>query len=82
MSLESANVRSDGYSNSRYRYYALALLTTSYMFNFVDRQILSILQEPIKADLGLSDTQLGLLTGFAFAVFLYCDGPAYCALGR
>ncbi|EIF43590.1 hypothetical protein DOK_07949 [gamma proteobacterium BDW918] len=43
---ESANIRSDGYINSRYRYYALALLTTSYMFNFVDRQILSILQEP------------------------------------
>ena len=74
MSLESANVRSDGYSNSRYRYYALALLTTSYMFNFVDRQILSILQEPIKADLGLSDTQLGLLTGFAFAVFYIVMG--------
>ncbi|MFT6165177.1 MAG: hypothetical protein ACJA1T_000938 [Zhongshania aliphaticivorans] len=37
MILESANVRSDSDINSRYRYYAFALLTTSYMFNFVDR---------------------------------------------
>ena len=36
-----------------------------YTFNFVDRQLLAILQESIKADLLLSDSQLGLLTGFA-----------------
>ena len=46
----------------------LLLLTGVYTFNFIDRQILVILQEPIKAELGLSDTQLGLLTGFAFAI--------------
>jgi len=45
------------------------VLTGVYTFNFIDRQILVILQEPIKADLGLSDTQLGLLTGLAFAIF-------------
>ena len=56
------------YSN-RYRNYVLLVLTGVYTFNFIDRQILVILQEPIKADLGLSDTQLGLLTGLAFAVF-------------
>tara|TARA_A100001011_G_scaffold332811_1_gene360155 strand:- start:164 stop:349 length:186 start_codon:yes stop_codon:yes gene_type:complete len=39
-------------------------------FNFVDRQLLSILQESIKADLLPSDQQLGLLTGFAFALFI------------
>ena len=55
--------------SKRYRSFALILLTIVYGFNFIDRQILVILQEPIKADLGLSDTQLGLLTGFAFAVF-------------
>ena len=38
-------------------------------FNYVDRTILSILQIPIKSELGLSDTQLGALTGFAFALF-------------
>ena len=51
------------------RRYALSVLVVVYTFNFVDRQILSILMEPIKVDLGLSDTQLGLLTGFAFALF-------------
>ena len=40
-----------------------------YIFNFLDRQIVTILAEPIKQELGLSDTQLGLLTGLAFALF-------------
>jgi len=43
------------------------MLTLVYMFNFIDRQILVILSEPIKAELGLSDTDLGWLTGLAFA---------------
>ena len=51
------------------RRYVLGVLVVVYTFNFIDRQILSILLEPIKEDLGLSDTQLGLLTGFAFAAF-------------
>ncbi len=52
-----------------FRAYALGVLVVVYTFNFVDRQILSILMESIKLDLGLSDTQLGLLSGFAFALF-------------
>nr|WP_310523254.1 MFS transporter [Polymorphobacter sp.] len=44
-------------------------LLTVYIFNFLDRQIVTILAEPIKRDLGLSDTQLGLMTGLAFALF-------------
>ncbi|MHB8679410.1 MAG: spinster family MFS transporter [Rudaea sp.] len=48
---------------------ALALLIVVYTLNFVDRQILAILKEPIAADLHLSDTDLGLLGGFAFALF-------------
>lgn len=51
------------------RNYALGVLVVVYTFNFIDRQILSILLEPIKHDLGLSDTALGMLTGFAFALF-------------
>lgn len=47
----------------------LWILLVVYIFNFLDRQIVNILAEPIKADLGLSDTQLGLLAGPAFAVF-------------
>ncbi len=54
---------------SLYRWYALFILTIVYVLNFVDRQILVVLQEPIKADMNLSDTQLGLLTGFLFAIF-------------
>ena len=55
-------------------WYALGLLTLVYTFNFVDRQLLAILQESIKAELSLSDSQLGLLTGFAFAVFYVTAG--------
>jgi predicted MFS family arabinose efflux permease len=47
---------------------ALWLLLLIYTLNFLDRQIVNILAEPIKRDLGLSDTQLGLLTGLSFAV--------------
>jgi MFS family permease len=47
----------------------LWILLIVYIFNFLDRQIVNILAEPIKIDLGLSDTQLGLLAGPAFAVF-------------
>lgn len=54
-------------TSSKYKWYVLTILTIVYTFNFIDRQILVILQEPIKAELGLSDTQLGLLTGLAFA---------------
>lgn len=46
----------------------LAMLLLVYIFNFLDRQILSILAQPVKADLGLTDGQLGMLGGFAFAL--------------
>jgi len=45
------------------------MLTLVYVFNFVDRQLLVILQESIKKELNLSDTQLGMLSGFTFAIF-------------
>lgn len=48
---------------------ALVLMTLIYAFNFMDRQVLSVLAEPIKRDLMLSDTQLGLLGGIVFALF-------------
>ncbi len=52
-----------------YRHYALGILTLTYVFNFLDRQLLAILLEPIKAEFGVSDTAMGLLYGFAFALF-------------
>jgi hypothetical protein len=54
---------------SNYKYYVLAMLLATYTISFIDRQILAILSEAIKADLQLSDTQVGLLTGFTFALF-------------
>lgn len=51
------------------RSYILGVLTLVYTFNHIDRQILVILLEPIKAELGLSDGSLGILTGIAFALF-------------
>ncbi|HJP34942.1 MAG TPA: MFS transporter, partial [Gammaproteobacteria bacterium] len=51
------------------RHYALGVLVVVYTFNFIDRQILSILMQSIKIDLGLSDQALGFLAGFAFAAF-------------
>jgi len=57
-----------------YRRYVLVVLTLVYALNFIDRQILVILQESIKVDMDLSDSQLGLLTGFAFAIFYVSVG--------
>ncbi len=51
------------------RRYVLSILVVVYTFNFIDRQILSILLEPIKNELQVSDTALGALSGFAFALF-------------
>jgi MFS family permease len=55
--------------NTTYSYVVVLVLMLVYIFNFLDRQIMSILAIPIKADLNLSDTQLGMLTGLAFAIF-------------
>lgn len=52
-----------------YRRYMLWILMFSCALNFLDRQVINILAEPIKDEFGLSDTQLGLLTGLAFATF-------------
>jgi predicted MFS family arabinose efflux permease len=53
-----------GYAN-----YVLGVLFVVYVLNFVDRQILSVFIGPIKAEFGVSDTAMGLLAGFAFALF-------------
>jgi len=52
-----------------YRRYALWVLLIIYTLNFLDRQVVNILAEPIKRDLGLADWQLGMMTGLAFAIF-------------
>jgi len=57
-----------------YKRYVLIILMLVYASNFLDRQILGILLQPIKTDLGLSDTQLGLLSGIGFALFYVTMG--------
>ncbi|MCR6644396.1 MAG: MFS transporter [Terricaulis sp.] len=52
-----------------YPYVVVLILGLIYAFNYLDRQIVAILVEPIKADLNLTDTQIGLVSGFAFALF-------------
>lgn len=52
-----------------YRHYVLAVLLAGYVLNAFDRSILNLLLEPIRQEFGLSDTQLGLLSGVAFALF-------------
>ena len=47
----------------------LCVLTLGYIFNFIDRQVMTVLLEPIKAEFGATDTLMGLLTGLAFALF-------------
>jgi MFS family permease len=56
-------------ASERYARYVLGVLVLVYVFNFLDRQILAILAERIRGDLGVRDDQLGFLYGTAFAVF-------------
>ncbi len=59
-----------------YAWFVVAVLMTTYVFSFVDRQILSLLVGPIRRDLGISDTQISLLMGFTFAIFYtFCGIP-------
>ena len=52
-----------------YSWYVLSVLVVVYILNFIDRQVISILAVDIKADLGLTDADMGFLGGAAFAVF-------------
>jgi len=54
--------------SNAYRAYVLFILVVVYTLNFIDRQIIGILAIPIKEELGLTDTQLGLMGGLAFAL--------------
>jgi predicted MFS family arabinose efflux permease len=67
------SVEAEGAPVPRYAY-SLTLLTTIYVFNFVDRQIVTIVAEPIKAEFALKDWQLGSMTGLAFAVLYTIAG--------
>ena len=57
-----------GYGTQRYRTYVLSALTLIYIMNFVDRGLLAVVGPDLVPELGISDTQFGLLTGFGFAL--------------
>lgn len=57
------------YVSPQKAWWAVFVLFVAYIFSYVDRSIISLLVQPIKADLHISDTQVGLLTGVAFAIF-------------
>lgn len=67
--LKKGSLTNNNSAGNQYRNYVLVMLTLVYVFNFIDRQLLVILQESIKKELHLSDTQLGMLSGFTFALF-------------
>ena len=54
--------------------YIVALFFVCYVFAYIDRQILTVLVQPVKLSLGLSDTKIGVLQGFAFALFYSVGG--------
>lgn len=55
-------------------HYALGMLALIYIFNYIDRLLVSILVEPIKLEFGVSDTMIGMLSGVAFAIFYTAFG--------
>jgi len=69
MNQQAQRSQATPYLKPAYRWYVLGLLTLVYTFNFIDRQVLVIVQEQIRDELGLMDWQLGMLSGLAFAVF-------------
>jgi MFS family permease len=56
-------------TNLRKSWYVVGILTLAYISSFIDRQILSLLVEPIKRDLKITDTQISLLMGLSFGIF-------------
>ena len=55
--------------NLRYAWYVVAVLMLAYISSFIDRQVLTLLVKPLKRDFNVTDTQVGLLIGFSFAIF-------------
>lgn len=67
--IEATGSVENDYPASGYSWYVVVLLTLGYILSFLDRIIVNLLVEPIKADFALTDTQIGLLMGVAFSIF-------------
>lgn len=63
------NISESEYPNPTYAWYVVVILFLAFTVSYIDRQIMSLLVEPMKADLGISDSQIGLLQGAAFTIF-------------
>lgn len=68
-SMQSTVTAGEPWPRPAIAWYAVAILVIAFIFSFIDRIIIAMLVDPLKQDLGLSDTQLGILQGLAFAVF-------------
>lgn len=69
MSQETSGQGEQPWPPAQVGWYVIGVLFVAYVLSFADRYVLSLLIQPIKADLGLSDTKVSLLHGFAFAIF-------------
>ena len=67
--MTNASLSQESWPGRRYAWFVVVVLMTLYIFSFVDRMIIALLVAPIKADLNLTDTDIGLLHGLAFALF-------------
>ncbi len=72
----------EGYGSSSYRAYVLFALLIVYIFNFIDRSLISVLGEPIRETFALSDLQIGLLSGLAFAILYTLLGIPFAMLAE
>lgn len=63
------NTNTQNMEDLKYSWYVLFLMTFSFAVSFIDRQVMTLLIEPIKSDLNINDTQVSLLIGFAFSIF-------------
>jgi MFS family permease len=68
-SADAVQVEENPYPSERVAWYVVGVLMVVYIFSFVDRQILSLMVGPIREDLNISETQMGLLMGPTFAIF-------------
>jgi len=67
-------LNNNNYPSTPRAWFTVAILLMAYVLSFVDRQILNLLVGPIRADLGISDTQMSLLMGLSFAIFYTIAG--------
>ena len=75
MSDAAAPAAHQGYGTKSYRAYVLFIFVIVYTFNFIDRLLISIVQEPTKHEFGVSNFQLGLLGGPVFAILYTLSAP-------